>query len=932
MDEKQTREQLIDRQLKSVGWLKKYIKEEVNSVKSNFKTKEYVLSKGEGDNSGRFIDYLLLAEDNSPLAIIEAKKFSVSEDKGRAQSRTYLRDIESQTKEKIPIFLTNGNKWLLIDQEGIERHISGPFSQSDLKRRMELYRKKRDPTKINIGKIVDRTRSILIVKQMMEHIEKGHRSALINMATGTGKTRVAMSMIDVLLRSNIVRNVLFIADRIALTNQAKSAGFKEFFSGEAVTDLRDKPQSFPNGLYVSTIQTLKGKKEKRYYPKISPGFFDLIIFDEAHRSLYDPTHEIFRYFDAIKLGLTATPSSEPQRDTYELFGCEGNKPTVEYSYDDAIRDGVLVKYNAEMIDTKNLTLGIEGAKLNKQLQDQLRKQEEDPDYTMLPGGSFARVFMDDKTNELIVREFMNRCYKSDEGKPAKTIFFCANQKHAKHIKKIFNKLFPSLSADVQEIISDVYRYTDELSRFKLDSEPRIALSVGVLDTGVDIPEICNLVFVKPVFSSIRFWQMLGRGTRNFQSCKHKEWLPNREKNDFKILDFTIGGHSNIKYHHLEKGKESTAGTDAMTRSFLNKVELLKKRLDSKQKEFVEDKIIDEVDSLDKNSFIVREKLPLINSILDVANKPQSLMIVAEKSAEYGKEIKRVVSRKFDLKDYISELKKEIAPLISLNPGKSPLIASFILKVEKLFKFILDDNKEGINKIQEFVKERMENILQKDNLDAVQKKKEEILKVFQESFWNELTFEDVEFIISELSPLMIYYEKNPKRMLQIDAPDLVIRVEEFKKEVKTDEELIEFLENNPLVNKIKNGEGITPKELLKLEKQLSSLRPEITIENIQRIQKIDFLLFIRDILGLKQEYDPQVLIEREFDKHIIEKNQNYTSVQIKFLQILKKVFAWTKHIELKDFTVPPLSNERPLDKFQASQLQEIVVECNKIKMK
>jgi len=149
MDEKQTREQLIDKQLKSVGWLKKYIKEEVNSVKSKFKTKEYTLSSGLDDNSGRFIDYLLLAEDNSPIALIEAKKFSVSEDKGRAQSRTYLRDIESQTKEKIPIFLTNGNKWLLIDQDGIERRISGPFSQSDLMRRIELYRKRRDPTKIN---------------------------------------------------------------------------------------------------------------------------------------------------------------------------------------------------------------------------------------------------------------------------------------------------------------------------------------------------------------------------------------------------------------------------------------------------------------------------------------------------------------------------------------------------------------------------------------------------------------------------------------------------------------------------------------------------------------------------------------------------------------------------------------------------------------
>ena len=904
MDEKQTRELLIDKQLKSVGWLKSYVKEEVNSVRSKFKIKEYILSEGQGDDSGRFIDYLLLAEDNSPIALVEAKKFSVSEDKGRAQARTYQKDIESQTGDRIPIFLTNGNKWLFIDQEGVERHVSGVFSQSDLKRRMELFRKRRDPTKISIDRIVDRPRSILVVKQLMEHIQKGHRSALISMATGTGKTRVAMSMIDVLLRANIVRNVLFIADRIALANQAKSAGFKEFFS-EAVIDLRENPKSFPNGLYVTTVQTLRSGKSNKHYQKFSPGFFDLIIFDEAHRSIYDPNREVHRYFDAIRIGLTATPSSAESRNTFELFGCDGNKPTVEYSYDDAIRDEVLVPYNAQMINTKILSLGIEGATLSKPLQDQLRKQEEDPRYMMLPGSAFAKVFMDDKTNELVVREFLNRCYKSDEGKPAKTIFFCANVSHAKHIKKIFNRLDPRLSNDVQIIVSEIYRYTDEIARFKLDSEPRIALSVGVLDTGIDIPEVCNLVYVKPVYSGIRFWQMLGRGTRNLNACKHKEWLPNREKNDFLILDFTIGGHSNVKYHHLKEAKEAKVGVDALTRIFLNRVELLKKKLDVKQKEYLENKIIEEVDALNKDSFIVREKLPII---------------------------KKVVSRKFDLKDYVEELKNEIAPLISLNPGKYPLVTSFILQVEKLFGFILDENMDKIYGVKEYVKEKMENILQKDHLETVQEKREDIMKIFQDAFWDELTFDDVEFMLKELAPLMVYYEKNPKKMIQVDAPDYILAVENFQMQVKEDTSLVYFINTNPYLKKIKNGEGVTSEELLKLEVQLRELKPEITIENVQRIQKVDFLVFIHKILGLKQEYDPQVLIEREFDAHVIRGSHHYNSEQIKFLQVLKKVFARTKHIELKDFTVPPLSNERPLDKFQTSELQKIVIECNRIRMK
>lgn len=902
MNEKETRK-FIDKQLETAGWIKRYVKDEVNSVRSNFKDKEYVYSEGIGDDSGRFIDYLLLAEDNSPIAFIEAKRFSRSEDEGRAQARTYLNDIKKQTGENLPYFLTNGNKWVLVDYDGIERQVSSPFSQSDLMRRSELHRKRIDPTTININRIVSRPRSIIIVKQIMEHIQKGHKSALISMATGTGKTRVAMAVIDVLMKANIVRNVLFVADRIALANQAKSSGFKEFFS-EPVVDLREDPKSFPNGLYVTTVQTLRSGKKKKVYEKFSSGFFDLIIFDEAHRSIYDPNREVHRYFDAIRIGLTATPSTAENKNTFDLFECEGEKATVEYPYDDAIRDGILVPYNAEIIDTQVLSLGIEGAKLSKELKTQIMKQEEDPRYLMLSGSSFAKVFMDDKTNELVVREFLNRCYKSDEGKPAKTIFFCANVKHAKHIKKIFNKLTPSLSSNVQIIISEIYRYTDEIARFKLDSEPRIALSVGVLDTGIDIPEVCNLVFVKPVFSGIRFWQMLGRGTRNQESCKKKEWLPNMEKKDFRILDFTIGSHSNIKYHNLKASKERKAGTDVLTKIFLNRVGLLKKKLEKDQKKFVEDKIIEDINSLNTDSFIVREKLPII---------------------------KKVVSRKFDLKTYMDELKNEIAPLIALNSGKDPQVMGFILQVEKLFGYILDENNEKICETREYVHEKMENILQKDHLESVQEKRDNIMKVFEDTFWDGISFEDVEFILKELSPLMVYYETNPRKLIQVDAPDLVLSVERFEHEVKENEELQIFFKTNPLIQKIRY-EGITSSELLELERQLNKIRPEITIDNVQRIRNIDFILFLRQIIGISQDYDPREMIEREFEKHIIEKNKNYNSAQIQILQLLKKIFARSKHIELKDFTEPPLSNERPLDKFQTSELKKIVENCAKIRMK
>jgi len=905
IDEHQTRKKCIDPVLKQRGWLEKYIKEEINSVKSNFKEKSFLPFAGVIEKGvDRFIDYVLLDEDNSVLAIIESKRFSVDEDKGRIQARTYAKDIEKQINKKVPIFLTNGHKWLFIDGDGIERVVSGPFSQEDLRRRGDLYSKQRDPKEVNIDeRIVDRPRSVQIVRELSEHFSEGHRKALIHMATGTGKTRVAMALINLLINSNVVRNVLFIADRIALVNQAKAKGFKQFFT-EPVSDLR---QGFTTTgrLYVSTVQTLIGRGKNRLFEKFSPGFFDLIVFDEAHRSIYDKNNLINLYFDAIKIGLTATPRGHETKNTYDLFGCEQGTPTVEYSYDEAVLDGVLVPYSAEIIETKILSLGIKGQKLTADLKDQLRRQEEDPEALELSGGQFDRVFMDDKTNELVIREFMNRCYKSDEGKPAKSIFFCASQRHAKHVKKIFGKMFPKLGNEVQVITSDMARAEDEVVRFEKESEPRIALSVGMLDTGIDVPEICNLVFVKPVFSHIRFWQMVGRGTRNLNACKHRTWLPGGEKKEFEILDFKVGGHSNVKYHEFKEAKERSSKTkDTITRTFENRVNLLKKPLDSKQNKIIHDKLLHSINSLDENSFIVREKQPVL---------------------------KKLKSQPFELKKYIKELQNEVAPLMFLNQGKNAKVSSFILHTERAFGYILDKRKDKIENVKEYVQEMVENIFQRDNLTEIQYNRDNILSAMQEDFWGDLTFEDVEFLVKEIAPLMKYFQPNPRKVMQIDAPDLVLSAEKFKKEIKEDETLTEFLKNNLLVKKIKEGGGVTAPELKMLEQQLVDLRPELTIKNVQEYQKRDFLLFLRDIIGLSYSEDPKELIEKRVDEFIIEKN-HYNSKQLEFLRLLKKVFSERKCIELKDLAKPPLSEVHPLDYFQIDELKLIIEQCNQIKMK
>jgi type I restriction enzyme, R subunit len=901
LSELQTRKKLIDPQLEARGWKKKYIKEEVNSVKSDFKKGMFKFQKDDVEKGvDRFIDYLLLDENNKPLAIIEAKRYYKNPKNGSIQAKTYQEDIFKQTGKEIPIFLTNGGEWIFIDQDGVKRDVSGIFSQEDLFRRQSLFEKERDlaTVRLNTG-IVDRPKSKQITIESINHFDEGHRTALIQMATGTGKTRVAMAVIEMLRKANKVENILFVADRTALADQAKVKGFKKFFKNESINDLRETKTNYTGRLFVTTIQTLT---KNGFYEKFSPAYWDLIVFDESHRSIYDMGNLVMKYFDAIKIGLTATPRKEQKKDTYELFKCVGGKPTSEYSFDEAIREEILVPYEAQIIGTKILSLGVKGAELSKELKTELRKQEEDPEQFTALGTQFERVFTDEKTNELIVSEFMQRCRRSDEGLPCKTIFFCASQKHARALEETFARLFPKLSKTVSVIVSDEYRAQDEVVRFTKKSNPRIALSVGMLDTGIDVPEICNLVFVKPVFSHIRFWQMLGRGTRNEAACDHKEWLPLGKKDSFLVLDFTFGGHSNIKFHELEKAQKNSAKS-VQTQIFDNRVELLKKNMTNGQKEIISRKIFSAVNELDPESFLVRPKKTII------------------------KEINR---NKFELEKYVNELNKDIAPLMILSKSDGPHTASFILQVERLFGHILNNYLEKIDVVKKFVEERILNILEKDNLNIIKHNKSNLTKVLQESFWTSLTFEDVEFLVHEIAPLMKFYEPYKKRIIKVNKADMILQEETAKYNKKEDEKLKEFLESNLIANKIRAGKGISSEELIELEGQLKAYNPRITIESIQEYNKKDFIEFLLDILKMSYKEKPKKLIEKRFDEQII-KNHTYNSQQIEFLLLLKKVFSNKKHIELTDLTKMPLSEKSPLNNFSVDELKIIIKECNKLKL-
>lgn len=906
--ESETRRERIDIQLKDAGWEERGIQREVNSIKSDFKIRRYEIKRGE-EREGRFIDYLLLDEHKKPLAIIEAKRFSLDAEKGSIQATTYQKDIESQTGFAIPIFLTNGQKWFFKEKGYPTREISGPFSQRDLQRRTQLAKERQKLSNMQVNtKIVDRSRNVEIVKQILNHLEKGNRKALINMATGTGKTRVSMAIIDALIRARYIQNVLFVVDRISLGRQAYNA-FESFLRGEPKTLLNEFGDfEMDKRMYISTVQTLKSKRNEGGFKlqNFTPGFFDLIIFDEAHRSYYDQERLLFKYFDAIQIGLTATPSKSEERDTFDLFGCSRGEPTVRYDYDEAVRDGVLVPYEAQIVSTKVLELGIKGMELDNELKTALIKQDEDPDHFEVPGTRFAKYFTDKKTNELIVMEFMSRCYKTEDDKPCKTIFFCSSVKHSEELKKAFDLIYPNICDDVSIIVSNKDRYMDEVNRFIKDTSPRIALSVGVLDTGIDLPEVMNLAFVTPVFSPIRFWQMLGRGTRSLSACNNKLWLPLNDgihvKDDFRIFDFKFGEFSNVKQHQLEPTDKSRISEDVKIKIFNKEVELLNRKLSDDEKKIIEKRIIEDITKIDQKSFIVKPKIDII---------------------------KKVVSKKFDLKDHIDELKKEIAPLIRLTDFGDGRVQTFISHCVDLFSYVKENDPDAVYGEQKFLLERIENVWS-SNLQIVREKQDKIMRVMQEKFWRELTFADVDFLIREIAILMKYYEPERKKIIKVDAPDLTRNVENYRMMVKEDPDL-GYFKNSFLMQKMAK-EGVTWKELIEIEKQLRELNPAWTIENIQNIRRIDFVLFLRGILDLKDLPDPQEMIKNEFEKLIVENNEEYNVEQIKFLRLLEKFFAYNKHLTPKDLTNHPLADENPLDKFSSEQLKEIVKEVEKIKIK
>ncbi len=516
-----TRTELIDTQLARAGWSKnrKLLLEEV-LLQTAEPEKPY--------GQEQFADYVLLGPDGKPIAVVEAKRSSRDELAGKRQAADYADIIKSQTGYDPFIFLTNGTEIQFWDRDRYPpRKIAGFYSRDDLERlnHQKQYATPLSNVAIN-ATIAGRDYQNEAIRRVTEGIDAAKRKFLLVMATGTGKTRTTISMIDTMLRAKRIQKVLFLADRRALVRQAMSE-FKSHLPNESLARI-ENGETTGARIQFSTYPSMM-----QVYVRLSVGYYDLIIADESHRSIYQLYKAIFDHFDAIQLGLTATPTDYIDHNTFELFDCGDGTPSYYYSYDAAIQDKNLVNYRVLDAQTNFQLNGIQGNTLPEPLQQMARNQGVELDELNFEGSDIEKNIINQGTNDAIVREFMDKSRKDIRGLPHKSIIFAVSHAHAKRLYESFNRLYPELQRQgMAEIIdSHMERADATLDDFKYKTMPRIAISVDMLDTGVDVPAIQNLVFAKPVFSKVKFWQMIGRGTR-----LHTDKTTGEIKNDFLIID------------------------------------------------------------------------------------------------------------------------------------------------------------------------------------------------------------------------------------------------------------------------------------------------------------------------------------------------------------------------------------------------------------
>ena len=578
LSEFDTRKLYIDFDLKRCGWI---LEGPDANVVEEFKVDDMEGVKGQEG----FADYVLFGKDGLPLAVIEAKKTSVDPNVGRVQAKLYADCLERRFKRRPMMFTTNGfDTYFWDDVSGPQRPVSGVFGRLDLQRLMNRRTESQDLMRIPINDdITDRPYQKEAIRAVCRDVMDGIRKHLIVMATGTGKTRTASSLVDVLSRGGHVTNVLFLADRTALVSQAKD-DFELYLPDMTLCNLctnkKDANARIVFSTYPTILNAIDDERSADGSQLFTPAHFDLIIVDESHRSIFRKYRAIFDYFDAHIIGLTATPKTEVERNTYDFFEKDAGVPTYAYDYETAVyTDHVLVPYYNYEIKTKFLDQGITYDDLSESDKERYEDDFAEDGYIPdeIPSAALNRFVFNEKTVDMVLQDLMQRGIRIDSGEHiGKTIIFAQNKNHAEFILERFNKLYPHYKGTFAERVTCEDSYAQNtIKRFKYghDLKPQIVISVDMMDTGIDVRDCVNLVFFKLVRSKTKFWQMIGRGTRLYDEGIFIDSIDGQYSGKRRFLIFDYCGNFEFFRENTE-GYESTDVKSLSQKIFENCVRII----------------------------------------------------------------------------------------------------------------------------------------------------------------------------------------------------------------------------------------------------------------------------------------------------------------------------------------------------------------------
>lgn len=797
LSEYKTRKLYIDAMLMEAGWTEG--KDWLNEVELH----------GMPNQSGSgFADYVLYDDMHRPLAVIEAKRTCADVSRGRQQAKLYADLLEQKYKRRPVIFLTNGFETHIIDGQYPERPCAVIYSKRDLEKWFNLLAMRTSLEHVTVDKnIAGRYYQEAAIKAVCRSFdEKNRRKALLVMATGSGKTRTVIALCDCLLKAGWVKNILFLADRNSLVTQAKRS-FVNLLPSLSCTNLVEEKDNYNAHCVFSTYQTMMNcidTVSDSQGKLFTCGHFDLVICDEAHRSIYNKYRDIFSYFDAPLVGLTATPKDEIDKNTYEIFELENGVPTYGYDLAQAVKDGYLVDYVSVESKLKFIEQGI--------VYDELSEEDKEAYEATFGGGQGnlpesigssalnSWIFNED-TIKQVLNILMTDGIKIDYGqKLGKTIIFARNHDHAEKILEVFHREYPSFP-DYAKVIDNYMTYAqsaiDEFSDPK--KLPQIAISVDMLDTGIDVPEVLNLVFFKKVMSKAKFWQMIGRGTRLCPGL-----LDGEDKQKFYIFDFC----GNFDFFRMNKGK-AAANTIPLQGAIFNlqfeisyklqDMEYQTDRLTAYRKALV-DQMSGKVRELPRDSFAVRQHLKYV----ELYSEPSGYHALTYEDTLLVRE--------------------EVAPLIQPDGDEVNAVRFDALMYGIELAYLVG---KKYSKARTDLNRKVAGIAGMSNIPEIQAQSDLINKILHTDYVEAAGINEFEEIREKLRDLMKYVSSEKVKyttnfadeLLSMEWKESELENDELKNYKAKAEHYIRQHQDNPAIAKLKTNQPLTQSDIEALEETL-----------------------------------------------------------------------------------------------------------------